>query len=355
MTRVAVMLVACLVATVTASTVAQSGSLISVFVSFEKDGRTGAELSDSGDLLAASLDGKPLEILHVSRVNAGASVLLLVDLTWTTTRGHHPGHDPNVDHLKRGLASMGMGWIPFPGLLLGLDKAFLPLLGPDDDLRVGSFGGQRLTFSRAASAEPAARLAAFNEVITPDVVPLADWFGASRVWDAVAAASKQLSNDSHFRSIVLVTDGQSSGNHIGHAEAITAAVSHRVAVHVVGRNSLFGPSLAPAPETFVGRLAEQTGGLLRIDEAPLERQRIPWDKPVPVFRDIVNAIHNTYEIRLNVGAVAEGAHRLEFRTAVPRMRVHAPAWLITGGSRQAHLSKEVLLATSGPAPRRHGR
>src|SRR5262245_4493800 len=162
MKRVAVMFMACVVATVTASTVAQSASVVSVFASFEKDGRTGAELSGSAaDLVAASLDGRAVEILQVSRVKAGVSVLLLVDLTWTTTRGYHPGHDPNVDHLKRGLAKMEMGWIPFPGLLLGLDKAFLPLLGPHDDLRIGSFGGQRLTFSRATSTAPEARVAAF--------------------------------------------------------------------------------------------------------------------------------------------------------------------------------------------------
>jgi hypothetical protein len=35
-----------------------------------------------------------------------------------------------------------------------------------------------------------------------------------------------------------------------------------------------------------------------------------------------------------VGSVAEGAHQLEFRTGVTGMRVHAPAWLITGESRQ---------------------
>jgi hypothetical protein len=143
------------------------------------------------------------------------------------------------DHLvltKSGLASMGMGWIPLPGLLLGLDKAFLPLLGPRDDLRIASFAGQRITFSRAASTAPA-RLAAFREVITPDVVPLTDFYGASPVWDAVAAASRQLPNDLSFRSIVLVTDGQASGNRIGHAEAIAAAASRGVVVHVVGRKS----------------------------------------------------------------------------------------------------------------------
>jgi hypothetical protein len=332
MTRFAAVLAGCAFAAVTGPASRESPPRsASVFASFETEGRSGSHLAEPArDGLSVSLDGRPAEILRVSPVTGRASVLLLADLTWSTTRGHHPGHDPEVEHLKRAIAKLGRQWTPFPGSILGMDKAFLPLLGPRDDLRVGSFGGQRLAFSRAASADAAARLAAFREVISPDVVPLGDWVGPSRIWDAVAAASKHLSSDASFRSIVLVTDGQSSGNRIGHADAIEAALLHGVAVHVVCQKTWWDPSMAPAADTFVGRLAEQTGGLLRIDDAASERLATPWDKPARVFRDIVDAIHNSYEIQLDAADVGEGTHRLEIRTRAPGTRVHAPAWLTIG-------------------------
>ncbi len=218
----------------------------------------------------------------------------------------------------------------FPGLIRGMDKALLPLLGPNDRLGVGSFAGQRMTFSRGFTSNQADRLAAFKEVVSADVVPLADWYGPARIWDAVAAGARQFPADSPFKSIVLVTDGQSSGNRLGHAEAIRAAVTHGVVVHVVCQKSWWDASIAPPGETFVKRLADETGGLFRLDDA-LERD--PWDKPARIFRDILDAIHNTYEIRVNVTAGAEGVHPLEVRTQVPNLQVHAPRWLQIGTSR----------------------
>ena len=332
MTRLAIVLAGCALAGAWGSG-SQEPRVVSVFASFEKDGRTGWVLTEPArGQVSVSLDGKPAAIVEVSRVPTRASVLLLVDLTWSTTRGEHPGQSPEVDHLKRAKAESGHRgrWAAFPGMIFGMDKAFLPLLGPRDDLGIGSFAGQRLTFSRAASPDPAARLAAFNEVVTPDVVPLNDWFGPSRIWDAIAAASTQLSSDSAFRSIVLVTDGQSSGNRIGHADAIAAAISHGVVAHVVCQKSWWDPSVAPAAHTFVGRVAEETGGLLRIDDALARGFGRPWDKPARVFMDVVEAIHNTYEIKLDAANVAQGTHRLEVRTQAPGLRVHAPKWLTIG-------------------------
>jgi hypothetical protein len=94
-------------------------------------------------------------------------------------------------------------------------------------------------------------------------------------------------------------------------------------VHVVCQKSWWDPSAAPPGDTFVGRLAAQTGGLLRIDDA-LRRFGTPWDKQARVFRDITETIHNTYEIELNTTGVVKGTHRLEIRTRLPATRVHPP-------------------------------
>ena len=235
---------------------------VSVFASFESDGqRPPQPLVPTREHLSVLLDGKPVVVESVSPVNVRASILLLVDLTWTTTRGHHPAQAADVAHLKIDLPSIASVGHPmlFPGLVRGLDKAFLPLLAPGDDLHVGSFAGQHLSFRRAVSASPLDRLSAFKEVVSADVVSLADWYGPARIWDAVAAGAARFSDDSPFKSIVLVTDGQSSGNRLGHAEAIMAAVAHGVVVHVVCQKSWWDPSIAPPGETFVKRLADETG------------------------------------------------------------------------------------------------
>ena len=187
-----------------------------------------------------------------------------------------------------------------------------------------------MTFSRGFTSTPADRLSAFKEVISADVVSLADWYGPARIWDAVAAGAAQFPVDSTFKSIVLVTDGQASGNRLGHADAIRAAVAQGVVVHVVCQKSWWDSSIAPPGETFVKPLADETGGLLRLDDA---LARDPWDKPPRIFRDILDAIRNTYEIRLNVSDGAEGVHPLEVRTQVPNLQVHAPRWLQIGTPR----------------------
>jgi hypothetical protein len=299
-----------------------------VFASFESDGHPVSQAAaPTAAQLSVSVAGKPAAVVSVSPVTARANILLLVDLTWTVTRGEHPAQAAAIAHLKRGLVPRAPGFMGFPGRIRGMDKALLPLLGPDDNFGVGSFAGQRLTFSRGFTPNQVDRLAAFKEVVSADVVPLEDWFGRSRIWDAVAAGARQFPTGSRFKSILLVTDGQSSGNRLSHSEAIAAAVVQRVVVHVICQKSWWDSTLGPSGDIFVRRLAEQTGGLIRIDD-PLDRD--PWDKPARIFKDIIDAIHNTYEIRFVSVDAAEGIHALEVRTDLPRLRVNAPEWVQVG-------------------------
>ena len=325
MTRIVALSLLCAVAAAAGPSAGRARTL-SVLASFESDGRPASQaVVPTRAQLSVAIDGKPATVESVSRVNARANILLLVDLTWTATRGEHPAQAAAIAYLKRGLVPGGpYRSKPFPGFISGMDRAFLPLLGPSDDLYAGSFAGQRLSFSHAATSSSADRLAAFSEVINPDVVPLADWYGPARMWDAVAAGVTQFPTGAPFKSILLVTDGQASGNRLGHSDAITAAVAQGVVVHVICQKTWWDPTQAPSGDTFVRRLAEQTGGLIRIDDA-LDRD--PWDKPARIFKDIVDAIHNTYEIRLVTVDVVEGIHALEVRTELPRLRVNAPAWV----------------------------
>ena len=331
MTRVLAVSLLCAIAAAPGNRVERART-VSVFASFESTGRPASQaVTPTAAQLSVSVAGKPAIVESISRVNDRAGILLVVDLTWTTTRGDHPAQAAATAHLKADLPPIAsLRRMVFPGLIRGIDKALLPLLGPEDDMGVGSFAGQRLTFSRGFSSNQADRLTAFKEVVSADVVPLADWYGPARIWDAVAAGATKFPVDSTFKSIVLVTDGQASGNRLGHAEAIMAAVAHGVVVHVICLKSWWDASVAPPGETFVKPLADETGGLLRLDDA-FERE--PWDKPARIFRDILDAIHNTYEIRLNVTDGADGVHPLEVRAHVPNLQVHAPRWLQIGTPR----------------------
>jgi hypothetical protein len=324
MTRVVAVSLVCAMAAVPGHPVERART-VSVLASFESDGQPVSQaVVPTAAQLSVSIAGKPATVESVSRVTARASILLLVDLTWTVTRGEHPAQAAEIGHLKRGLVPRAPGFMVFPGFIRGMDKALLPLLGPDDDLGVGSFAGQRLTFSRGFTSNQVDRLAAFKEVVSAGVVPLADWYGPSRMWDAVAAGATQFLTGAPFKSILLVTDGQSSGNRLSHAEAITAAVAQGVVVHVICQKSSWDPTLGPSGDTFVRRLAEQTGGLIRIDDV---MDRDPWDKPARIFKDIVDAIHHTYEIRLVAVDAAEGIHALEVQTELRGLRVNVPAWV----------------------------
>jgi hypothetical protein len=77
------------------------------------------------------------------------------------------------------------------------------------------------------------------------------------MWDAVSAGATQFPTGAPFKAILLVTDGQSSGNRLSHAEAITAAVAQGVVVHVICQKSWWDPTLGPSGETFVRRLADE--------------------------------------------------------------------------------------------------
>jgi len=271
-----------------------------------------------GAHLSVLVAGRSVPILRFTRLDGPAAILLLVDLTWSVTRGSNP----QLDGLAQPRPQQNYPGM-FPGLISGLDKAFLPWLGPTDRVKVGSFAGHHLTFSRTAAAS-SDRLAAFSEAVNPAAAPPDDWFGAAPVWDAVDSAVAQLTDERRPRAIVLVTDGQASGNRVGVEEAVRTAIRHGVAVHVVCAKSWWDPAQYQPADTFVRVLAEETGGLFRADD-PFHR--LKWDKPARIFGDLVAAVHGSAELQLDVTDVPDGVWPLIVRTSVPDVTVHAPHWL----------------------------
>jgi hypothetical protein len=92
----------------------------------------------------------------------------------------------------------------------------------------------------------------------------------------------------------------------------------------VYEKSWWDAKVAPTGDTFLRILADQTGGILRTDER-FDRER--WRKQHPPFRDILEAVHKTYAVRVSVSGIPAGMWPLDVRVTQPGVRVHAPKWL----------------------------
>jgi hypothetical protein len=291
--------------------------------------------SDAVDVL---VNGTPHPIESVAPAGDSASIVLLVDLSFSSTWGR--GRE-----LK---ASPGIARHDFPGLVHAIERLFVPALRPGDRLSVGGFSGEQMLFSEAFLSGPQDQLAALDAVVgrlarelqsrwrsarplTPPsplrTIPDADWTGASPIWDAVVSTASLLALQPPPRAIVLVTDGQATGNRWSMADAALEAAARGVAVHVVYQPEWWGdrPNPHVDGDRFLRPLAAWTGGVFRVNDGVA---RGGWRDAPPPFTDLVAAIHHTHAIRLNVSAESAEPQSLEVRVKQPGLRVHAPKWVV---------------------------
>jgi hypothetical protein len=291
--------------------------------------------SDAVDVL---VNGTPHPIESVAPAGDSASIVLLVDLSFSSTWGR--GRE-----LK---ASPGVARHDFPGLVHAIERLFVPALRPGDRLSVGGFAGEQLRLSEEFLSGRRAQLAAVDTVVgrlarelqsrwrsarplTPPsplrTIPDADWTGASPIWAAVVSTASLLASQPPPRAIVLVTDGQATGNRWSLADAALEAAARGVAVHVMYQPEWWGDRPHPHVDgdRFLRPLAEWTGGVFRVNDGVA---RGGWRDAPPPFEDLVSAIHNAHAIRLNVSAEAAGTQSLEIRVKQPDVRVYAPRWIV---------------------------
>lgn len=90
--------------------------------------------------------------------------------------------------------------------------------------------------------------------------------GPSRIWDATARAVQLLAEEPGARHVVLVTDGQATGNVLTAEELIAIARERRVSIHVVSVGfdmqlpEYKGESIVVRPNDALRRIAAATGG-----------------------------------------------------------------------------------------------
>jgi hypothetical protein len=196
-----------------------------------------------------------------------------------------------------------------------------------DRVRVGSIG-RTLTVSSAATTDPSQLAKDWRTVFER---PPIDWLGPSPIYDAAFEAVGLAANESGRRVVILVTDGQASGNARSYLDVANAAADAGVSVSAVAEG-LMVPTLPMRPLSDFGfdfarhlrSLAQLTGGLLVMDPGA-------WDQDGPCYRrgpgqalsKLLEALRRSYVIGFSGSGVAEG--RLGLKAKDSRLVVHSPA------------------------------
>jgi len=165
----------------------------------------------------------------------------------------------------------------------------------------------------------------------------ARWYEGSAIWDAVAGASTVFTNVTGRPAIILVTDGEASGNLVSSRDAADRAALAGVSVSVVAEEAVlgFGPDAARKygpgvdlvsrgidPTKNLKMLAEATGGLYALDE---QNRRSPFSArtPAPFVAHAIDALHHAYTLGFRPSAVDDTVHSLTVRVRKPGLVAHA--------------------------------
>jgi hypothetical protein len=198
---------------------------------------------------------------------------------------------------------------------------------PADRVRVGSVGRQ-LTMGPRFTSDAAEIKSTWQALFE---APPVEWLGPSPIWDAVEGAVAALADESGHRAIVLVTDGQASGNVHGYSEVSAQAALSGVSVSTVTEDSMLPTipmttmaSYGVDPALRLRSMADFTGGSFALDR----RQIDPFDRcfpndPAPLFRKALDRLHQAYTLSF-AQLVADGtSHPLDVRVKKPGMSVRA--------------------------------
>jgi VWFA-related protein len=200
-------------------------------------------------------------------------------------------------------------------------QALIRELETGDRASLGRISGGS-TKTGSLSGDSAALFREVNELLT---VPDSDRFGPSPLWDALAAATGQVSGATGSRAVVLWTDGRSTGNHLGMADVIDRATGSGVSIHFVIEHFTTwtprGPRNEPSPCTRVASLTAATGGTCRVNL--LEGNGYFNEPPIPEVRRVLDSLHQRYTIGFQAGSDGQ-RHALEVRVKRSGLRVRAP-------------------------------
>ena len=238
-----------------------------------------------------TLDGVPVEVRSATPLSAPPHVLVLLDLTASA------------------MPSAG-------GMRELIEAEVLSTFSAADRIRVTGFGRQ-LVAPGDWSSDRREQRRALREVLA---VPQDQRNGPSPIWDVLDQALTTLIPRDARTGVLLVTDGQATGNRRKLGDVADRALALDVPIHVVfvGFETRLlqtpGTMAAVRPDRVLKQLAEATGG------AYFARPRFP-SKPrgkeeIDPLRFADNAFRNAY--RLEVSApVKAGFQRVAVTTPNP--------------------------------------
>ena len=261
------------------------------------------EMSDGSavlDLLQedfeVSIDGKVQRIETFSTDDSPVTLLLLVDLT----RSVSTALKPDV-------------------LLAAIGSDVVRNLRAGDRVSIGRVETDPRSWSGFLS-DPAAILKAARTALEIDDERSV---GSSPLWDATMGALSVLAPELGRRAVVLVSDGQATGNRHGATDVVSQALTSGVTVHAIAQGTdliLFqSPTVAARvrPSAAMQYLADLTGGIFARDQSVPRRPGLHLGR-------VVRNIHRSYTIGFEADVVP-GALRV-MRVVVRRagVTVRAP-------------------------------
>jgi hypothetical protein len=147
-------------------------------------------------------------------------------------------------------ASMRLGPREADALLGAVHDGMFARLAPGDRVRIAAFASEIRLSSLDGSGDDA------MDVLRDALTGEPEWrYGPSRLWDAVDTASAAIANDPGQRVVVVVSDGEASGNELSRAEVAANLRARAVdlwVIHVV--NSWGDPSLRTFATSVGGRV-----------------------------------------------------------------------------------------------------
>jgi hypothetical protein len=286
--------------------------------------------------LQIRVDGVQRPFAIVADGDSSVSVLLVLDVS--------------ASALPKMFASIAYSQRFEPRRLAGvIDRQFIPRLSPGDRVRIGVFG-PTLKLSSWFAADNRDIAAEMETVLK---VADEERMGPSPIWDVLLEAVRTVSPEPGRRAIVLLTDGEATGDTVKMTDAAAAALTAGAPVHVIsaaidreipqGR----GTSVVVRPSRQLGELADLTGGLFVPSPAAdkLDRPLGPgpdsWPAPYMFsappdawnpdpgrgLAQAAAALHQTYTIAVDCSELSPGAHSLEVAPDSAGLTIVAPSRL----------------------------
>ena len=290
----------------------------------DTDGKPVAGLNRDDFELWSEGQRLPVESFSSAAAMGPLTVVVLVDVTSSQIQCPDVKVLPEIAMSDAGRGSPRTSSI---GLLGVWGQFKIQGFGQGDRVRVGSIG-RRLSMSEAFTGDETQIRKDWQALFD---VPPVEGLGPSPIWDGLDETIALLAHEPGHRAVVLISDGQASGNVHGHDEVAMHAAIAGVSVSVVAQESMLPAtpmqtmaSHGVDPAAALLNIAEFSGGGFEFDRAKFQ----PYDPcferdPALHFKRALDKLHQAYILGFQSQVADGNPHPLEVRTTMPGLVVKA--------------------------------